>query len=82
MNISDVMTIFRQIIGCIARTNETGAVKVEYVAQDMGVDIVDMRLWLRLMECMNIVAFSVHYDSVILRLLNLDAIGVDTREPK
>ncbi len=82
MNIADVMTIFRQIIGCIARIDKSGAVKVEYVAQDMGVDIVDMRLWLLLMEVMNVVALSVHYEYVVLNMPIIDWIGIDTREPK
>ena len=82
MNLSDVMTIFRQIIGCIARIDSTGAVKGEYVAQDMGVDIVDMRLWLLLMESMNIVALSIHYEYVMLRLPIIDWIGIDIRGAK
>jgi hypothetical protein len=79
---ANVMTIFRQIIGCIARIDKSGAVKVEYVAQDMGVDIVDMRLWLLLMEVMNVVALSVHYEYVVLNMPIIDWIGIDTREPK
>ena len=79
MTIADVMTIFRQIIGHIARINKTGAVKIGYVAQDMGVDIVDMRLWLRLMESMNVVTVDIRDDSVTLRLSFLDWIGVNTR---
>lgn len=79
MNLTDVMTIFRQIIGYIARIDKNGAVKVEYIAQDMGVDIVDMRLWLLLMESMNIVALSIHYEYVTLRLPIIDWIGIDIR---
>ena len=79
MTIADVMTIFRQIIGCISRIDKTGAVKVEYIARDMGVDIVDMRLWLLLMESMSLVRLSKNYDLVILRLPNIDYIGIDTR---
>ena len=79
MTLTDVMTIFRQIIGYIARINKTGAVKIGYVAQDMGVDIVDMRLWLRLMESMNVVTVDIRDDSVTLRLSFLDWIGVNTR---
>ena len=82
MTLNDVMTIFRQIIGYIARIDKNGAVKVEYVAQDMGVDIVDMRLWLLLMESMNIVALSVHYEYVVLRLPIIDWIGIDVRGAK
>lgn len=80
MTIADVMTVFRQIISCILRIDKTGAVKVEYVAQDMGVDIVDMRLWLLLMESMNLVMFSARYDSVVLRLSNIDWTGINTRD--
>ena len=80
MTIADVMTVFRQIIGCISHIDKTGAVKVEYVAQDMGVDIVDMRLWLLLMESMNLVMFSARYDSVVLRLSNIDWTGINTRD--
>ena len=82
MNLTDVMTIFRQIIGYIARIDKNGAVKVEYIAQDMGVDIVDMRLWLLLMESMNIVALSIHYEYVTLRLPIIDWIGIDIRGAK
>ena len=80
MTIADVMTVFRQIIGCIARINKGGEVKIKDVAQDMGVDIVDMRLWLLLMESMNLVMFSARYDSVVLRLLNIDWTGINTRD--
>lgn len=80
MTMAEVMTVFRQIIGCIARINKSGEVKVEYVAQDMGVDIVDMRLWLLLMESMNLVMFSARYDSVVLRLSNIDWTGINTRD--
>ena len=79
MTLTDVMPVFRQIIGHIARINKTGAVKIGYVAQDMGVDIVDMRLWLRLMESMNVVTVDIRDDSVTLRLSFLDWIGVNTR---
>ena len=84
MTIADVMTIFRQIIGCISRIDGDGVVRVESVAQDMGVDIVDMRLWLLLMESINLVALSADYDFVILRLATIDYIGIDTcgREAK
>ena len=79
MTLNDVMPIFRQIIGYIARINKTGAVKIEYVAQNMGVDVVDMRLWLRLMESIGIVSIDTQDDSVVLRLPMLDYIGFDTR---
>jgi hypothetical protein len=80
MTMADVMTVFRQIIGCIARINKGGEVKIKDVAQDMGVDIVDMRLWLLLMESMNLVMFSARYDSVVLRLSNIDWTGINTRD--
>ena len=79
MTIADVMTVFRQIIGHIARINKTGAVKIEDVAHDMGVDIADVRLWLRLMESMGIVQVDMQNDLVVLRLSMLDYIGFDTR---
>ena len=79
MTLTDVMTVFRQIIGHIARINKTGAVKIEDVAHDMGVDIADVRLWLRLMESMGIVQVDMQDDLVVLRLPMLDYIGFDTR---
>jgi len=80
MTIADVMTVFRQIIGYILSIDKTGAVKVEYVAQDMGVDIVDLRLWLLLMESMSLVRLSPNFDIVSLRLMMIDWIGIDTRD--
>ena len=82
MTIADVMTVFRQIIGYILSIDKTGAVKVEYVAQDMGVDIVDLRLWLLLMESMSLVRLSSNFDLVSLRLMTIDWIGIDTRDPE
>ncbi len=82
MTIADVMTVFRQIISCILRIDKTGAVKVEYVAQDMGVDIVDLRLWLLLMESMSLVRLSSNFDAVSLRLMMIDWVGIDTRDPE
>lgn len=79
MNLTDVMTIFRQIIGYIARRNNILAVKIEDVAQDMDVNIADVRLWLRLMESMGIVRVDMQDDWVVLQLLMLDYIGFDTR---
>jgi len=79
MTLNDVMPVFRQIIGHIARINKTGAAKIEDVAHDMGVDIADVRLWLRLMESMGIVQVDMQDDWVVLRLPMLDYIGFDTR---
>ena len=80
MTIPDVMSVFRQIIEAIARIDKTGSVKVEYVAQDMGVDIVDLRVWLRLLDAMRLVDyhFLLENDLVILKLPFLDALGFDT----
>ena len=80
MNLSDVMTVFRQIIGYILSIDKVGEVKVEYIAQDMGVDIVDLRLWLLLMESMSLVRLSSDFDTVFLRLMTIDYIGIDTRD--
>jgi len=80
MNLTDVMTIFRQIIGYILSIDKVGEVKVEYIAQDMGVDIVDLRLWLLLMESMSLVRLSSNFDAVSLRLMTIDWIGIDTRD--
>ena len=79
MGTTDVMTIFRQIIGAIARIDNVGVVKVEYVAQDMGVDVADIRLWLRLMDSLRFVNFYTERDVVALKLLELDWLGFDTR---
>ena len=80
MTIADVMTVFRQIIGYILSIDKVGEVKVEYIAQDMGVDIVDLRLWLLLMESMSLVRLSSNFDAVSLRLMTIDWIGIDTRD--
>ena len=79
MTLTDVMTVFRQIIGYIARRNNILAVKIEDVAHDIGIDIADLRLWLRLMESMGIVQVDMQDDWVVLRLPMLDYIGFDTR---
>jgi len=77
---SDVMTVFRQIIVHIARIDKCGFVKIEHVAQDMGVEIADVRLWLILMDFMRIVTVDVKRDAVILKLLELDYLGFDLKE--
>jgi hypothetical protein len=73
----DTMAIFRRIIGYIARISYIEWVKVEDVAQDMEVDIADLRLWLRLMESLGLVALmSMRVpEMVILRLIWLDSYG-------
>ena len=78
----DTMAIFRRIIGYIARIDDFGWVKVEDVAQDMGIEIADLRLWLRLMESLNLIFFMSASDEVILRLMFLDAYGFDTGKLK
>ena len=78
----DTMAIFRRIIGYIARIDDCNWVRVEAVAQDMEVDIVDLRLWLRLMESLRIVEISRVPEMVILRLMNLDYYGFDTNKRK
>jgi len=75
MTMADVMTVFRRIIGYIARIDKCGFVKIEHVAQDMGVDIADMRLWLVLMDSMRVVTVDFADDVVMLKLLNLDRLG-------
>ena len=79
MTIPDVMTVFRQIIGVIARIDKIGPVRVEYVAQDMGVNIVDLRVWLKLMDALRLVDYHFLFeaDVVILKLPFLDALGFD-----
>ena len=78
----DTMTIFRRIIGYIARIDDFRWVKVEDVAQDMEIDIVDLRLWLRLMESLRIVETSRVPGWVILSLVWLDSYGFDTNKLK
>ena len=76
------MAIFRRIIGYIARIDDCNLVKVEDVAQDMGIDIADLRVWLRLMESLGLVYFMSVPEEVILRLLTLDRFGFDTNKLK
>jgi hypothetical protein len=78
----DTMAIFRRIIGYIARIDATRWVKVEDVAQDMEIDIADLRVWLRLMESLWLVTFTRASDEVILRLIYIDAYGFDTGKLK
>ena len=78
----DTMAIFRRIIGYIARIDDCNWVRVEAVAQDMEVDIVDLRLWLRLMESLRLVETTREPEWVILRLAWLDSYGFDTNKLK
>ena len=78
----DTMAIFRRIIGYIARISYIEWVKVEDVAQDMEVDIADLRLWLRLMESVGLVGTLRLPEMVILRLMWLDSYGFDTNKLK
>jgi len=78
----DTMAIFRRIIGYIARISYIEWVKVEDVAQDMEVDIADLRLWLRLMESLGLVALMREPEMVVLRLMWLDFYGFDTSKLK
>ena len=78
----DTMAIFRRIIGYIARISDFSWVKVEDVAQDMEIDIADLRVWLRLMESLGLVYFMSVPEEVILRLLTLDRFGFDTNKLK
>ena len=78
----DTMAIFRRIIGYIARIDDCNWVRVEAVAQDMEVDIVDLRVWLRLMESLRIVETLRVPEMVILRLIWLDSYGFDTNKLK
>ena len=78
----DTMAIFRRIIGYIARIDDTRWVKAEDVAQDMEIDIADLRVWLRLMESLNLVGFMTEPEVVILRLMFLDGYGFDTNKLK
>ena len=78
----DTMAIFRRIIGYIARIDDCNWVRVEAVAQDMEIDIADLRVWLRLMESLRIVDTLREPEMVILRLMNLDYYGFDTSKLK
>ena len=78
----DTMAIFRRIIGYIARISYIEWVKVEDVAQDMEVDIADLRLWLRLMESLRLVDTLREPEMVVLRLIRLDFYGFDTSKLK
>ena len=78
----DTMAIFRRIIGYIARIDDCKWVRVEAVAQDMEVDIVDLRLWLRLMESLRLVETMRVSEMVFLRVMNLDYYGFDTSKLK
>ena len=78
----DTMAIFRRIIGYIARIDDFGWVKVEDVAQDMEVDIADLRLWLRLMESLRLVETMGEPETVTLRLVWLDTYGFDINKLK
>ena len=71
------MAIFRRIIGYIARIDDCNLVKVEHVAQDMEIDIADLRVWLRLMESLRLVETSRVPEMVILRPVWLSTYGFD-----
>ena len=78
----DTMAIFRRIIGYIARIDDHRSVKVEDVAQDMEIDIVDLRLWLSFMESLRLVDTLREPEMVVLRLIRLDFYGFDTNKLK
>ena len=78
----DTMAIFRRIIGYIARISHIEWVKVEDVAQDMEVDIADLRVWLSLMESVKLVGTLRVPEMVILRRMWLDTYGFDTKKLK
>lgn len=78
----DTMAIFRRIIGYIARIDDCNWVRVEAVAQDMEIDIVDLRLWLHLMKLLRLVGTLRVPEMVILRLAWLDSYGFDTSKLK
>ena len=78
----ETMAIFRRIIGYIARIDDFRWVKVEDVAQDMEIDIVDLRVWLRLMESLRLVGTMRDPEVVFLRLVWLDSYGFDTKKLK
>ena len=78
----ETMEIFRRIIGYIARIDDFRWVKVEDVAQDMEIDIVDLRLWLSFMESLRLVDTLREPEMVVLRLIRLDFYGFDTSKLK
>ena len=78
----DTMAIFRRIIGYIARIDDCNWVRVEAVAQDMEVDIVDLRVWLSFMESLRLVDTLREPEMVVLRLIRLDFYGFDTSKLK
>ena len=78
----ETMAIFRRIIGYIARIDDFRWVKVEDVAQDMEIDIVDLRLWLSFMESLRLVDTLREPEMVVLRLIRLDFYGFDTSKLK
>jgi len=78
----DTMAIFRRIIGYIARIDDCKWVRVEAVAQDMEVDIVDLRVWLSLMKSLRLVETMREPETVTLRLVWLDTYGFDINKLK
>ena len=78
----DTMAIFRRIIGYIARIDDFKWVRVEAVAQDMEVSIVDLRLWLRLMESVELVELMSAPEVVVLNLEWLGTYGFDINKLK
>ena len=78
----DTMAIFRRIIGYIARIDDCNLVKVEHVAQDMEIDIADLRVWLSFMESLRLVDTLREPEMVVLRLIRLDFYGFDTSKLK
>ena len=78
----DTMAIFRRIIGYIARIDGFRWAKVEDVAQDMEVDIADLRVWLSFMESLRLVDTLREPEMVVLRLIRLDFYGFDTSKLK
>lgn len=77
MTLTDVMLIFRRIIGVIARVSRYERVRVEYVAQDLEVDKADLRFWLTLMDLVGVVTFLPSLDVVTLDLMKLNSLGFD-----
>ena len=78
----DTMAIFRRIIGYIARISNIEWVKVEDVAQDMEIEIADLRVWLRLMESLRLVETMGEPETVTLRLVWLGTYGFDINKLK